>query len=63
MALCREKVEMSDWPPRSADGLHGATYEWDGPYTAVRCICGFYRITDTHERAEMEYMHHLPAGQ
>lgn len=51
---------MSDWPPRTDDGLHGATYEWDGPYTAVRCICGFHRVTDTHERAEMEYMHHVP---
>jgi hypothetical protein len=56
---------MSAWPPRSEDGLHGATYEWDctigaAPLTAVRCICGFYRITDTHERAEMEYMHHIP---
>lgn len=42
--------------------LHGATYVWDGPNTAVRCICGFYRITDTHERAEMEYLHHIPAA-
>lgn len=56
------QAEMSAWPPRSEDGLHGATYEWDGPNTAVRCICGFYRITDTHERAEMEYMHHIPAA-
>lgn len=42
------------------DGLHAATYKWDGPNPAVRCICGFHRITDTHERAEMEYRHHMP---
>lgn len=50
---------MSDWPPRSNDGKHGATYEWDGPYTSVRCICGFFRIGESHDVAEREYMNHI----
>lgn len=54
---------MSHWPPRSEDGFHGATFEWDGPWTAVSCICGFYRIAESHEVAEREYMNHFPEQQ